>query len=49
VTFAFGSMKLFKLFQRNHAARVQDCALCEDLSDPVAQSLQKPLLLRLHW
>ena len=48
VTFAFGSMKLFKLFQRNHAARVQDCALCEDLSDPVAQSLQKFLLLRLH-
>ena len=48
LTFAFGGMKLFKLFQRNHAARVQDCALGEDLSDPVTQSLQKLLLLWLH-
>ena len=48
LTFAFGGMKLFKLFQRNHAARVQDCALGEDLSDPVTQSLQKFLLLRVH-
>ena len=48
VTFAVGGMQLFKLFQRDHAARVQYCALGEDLSDPVAQSLQKPLLLSLH-
>jgi hypothetical protein len=41
-------MQLFKLFQRDHAARVKDCALGEDLSDPVTQSLQKFLLLRLH-
>jgi hypothetical protein len=48
VTFAVGGMQLFKLFKRDHAARVQDCALGEDLSDPVAQSLHKLLLLRLH-
>ena len=41
-------MQLFKFFQRNDAARVQDCALREDLSDPVAQGLQKLLLRWLH-
>ena len=48
VTFTFGGMQLFKLFQRNDAAWVQDCALREDLSDPVAQGLQKLLLRWLH-
>jgi hypothetical protein len=48
VTFTFGGMQLFKLFQRNDAAWVQDCALREELSDPVAQGLQKLLLRWLH-
>jgi hypothetical protein len=48
VTFTFGGMQLFKLLQRNDAAWVQDCALREDLSDPVAQRLQKLLLRWLH-
>ena len=48
VTFTFSGMQLFKFFQRNDTARVQDCALREDLSDPVAQGLQKLLLRWLH-
>lgn len=48
VTYSFGRMQLFKFFKRNYTGRVQDSGLSEDLSDPVAQGLQKLLLQRFH-